>query len=471
MGVAPVDAERSRRIFGLETEYGVQHWNPGARPLSAEEVVRYLFRPVVEWGRSSNVFVRNGSRLYLDVGSHPEYATAECSTLEELIASDAAGDLILQDLIAKAEDHMAADGIGGRIYLYRNNADSSGSSYGSHENYLLRRRTEYRRLTEALVPFLVSRQILVGAGRVVPAGTWPDGSGTAHFAFSQRADFVQDGVSSSTTRSRPIINTRDEPHADASEYRRLHVIVGDTSLSEHTHLLRFGATDLLLRMIEAGFPLGDRVVAQPTRAVRQISHDLTGTARIALREGDASALELQEHYLGRARAFVDREGAHHERVEEILELWGAVLEAVRSQDFTPIEDRIDWAIKRRVLEDYRARHDLAWDSPRVAQLDLAFHDITEGRGLFRILRERGTVRRLLPEDAARDAVGAAPPTTRARVRADFIARARERGMDYAVDWTTLKLTDHPLHAISAKDPFETSSAAVDRLFERVGAAG
>ncbi|MCK6094817.1 Pup--protein ligase [Micrococcus sp. 2A] len=471
MGVAPADAERSRRIFGLETEYGVQHWNPGARPLSAEEVVRYLFRPVVEWGRSSNVFVRNGSRLYLDVGSHPEYATAECSTLEELIASDAAGDLILQDLIAQAEDHMAADGIGGRIYLYRNNADSSGSSYGSHENYLLRRRTEYRRLTEALVPFLVSRQILVGAGRVVPAGTWPEGSGTAHFAFSQRADFVQDGVSSSTTRSRPIINTRDEPHADASEYRRLHVIVGDTSLSEHTHLLRFGATDLLLRMIEAGFPLGDRVVAQPTRAVRQISHDLTGTARIALREGDASALELQEHYLGRARAFVDREGAHHERVEEILELWGAVLEAVRSQDFTPIEDRIDWAIKRRVLEDYRARHDLAWDSPRVAQLDLAFHDITEGRGLFRILRERGTVRRLLPEDAARDAVGAAPPTTRARVRADFIARARERGMDYAVDWTTLKLTDHPLHAISAKDPFETSSAAVDRLFERVGAAG
>ena len=471
IGVAPADAERSRRIFGLETEYGVQHWNPGARPLSAEEVVRYLFRPVVEWGRSSNVFVRNGSRLYLDVGSHPEYATAECSTLEELIASDAAGDLILQDLIAQAEDHMAADGIGGRIYLYRNNADSSGSSYGSHENYLLRRRTEYRRLTEALVPFLVSRQILVGAGRVVPAGTWPEGSGTAHFAFSQRADFVQDGVSSSSTRSRPIINTRDEPHADASEYRRLHVIVGDTSLSEHTHLLRFGATDLLLRMIEAGFPLGDRVVAQPTRAVRQISHDLTGTARIALREGDASALELQEHYLGRARAFVDREGAHHERVEEILELWGAVLEAVRSQDFTPIEDRIDWAIKRRVLEDYRARHDLAWDSPRVAQLDLAFHDITEGRGLFRILRERGTVRRLLPEDAARDAVGAAPPTTRARVRADFIARARERGMDYAVDWTTLKLTDHPLHAISAKDPFETSSAAVDRLFERVGAAG
>ena len=461
------DADRARRIFGLETEYGVQHWNPEGRPLSPEEVVRYLFRPVVEWGRSSNVFVANGSRLYLDVGSHPEYATAECSTLDELIASDGAGDLLLHDLVVQAEERMAADGVGGRIHLYRNNADSSGSSYGSHENYLLRRRTEYRRLTEALVPFLVSRQILVGAGRVVPAGTWPEGEGPAHFAFSQRADFVQDGVSSSTTRSRPIINTRDEPHADASEYRRLHVIVGDTNLSEHTHLLRFGATDLLLRMIEAGFPLGDRVVAHPTRAVRQISHDLTGTARIALREGEASALELQEHYLERARAFVAAEGAHHDRVGEVLTLWGEVLDAVRTGDRSRIEDRIDWAIKLRLLEDYRARHDLGWDAPRLAQLDLAFHDIDPDRGLFRLLLRRGAVARLLPEDAARSAVGTAPPTTRARVRADFVARARERGLDYAVDWTTLKLTDHPLHAIVTKDPFDTSSAAVDRLFERI----
>ena len=461
------DADRARRIFGLETEYGVQHWNPQGRPLSPEEVVRYLFRPVVEWGRSSNVFVANGSRLYLDVGSHPEYATAECSTLDELIASDGAGDLLLHDLVVQAEERMATDGVGGRIHLYRNNADSSGSSYGSHENYLLRRRTEYRRLTEALVPFLVSRQILVGAGRVVPAGTWPEGEGPAHFAFSQRADFVQDGVSSSTTRSRPIINTRDEPHADASEYRRLHVIVGDTNLSEHTHLLRFGATDLLLRMIEAGFPLGDRVVASPTRAVRQISHDLTGTARIALREGEASALELQEHYLERARAFVAAEGAHHDRVGEVLTLWGEVLDAVRTGDRSRIEDRIDWAIKLRLLEDYRARHDLGWDAPRLAQLDLAFHDIDPDRGLFRLLLRRGAVARPLPEDAARSAVEIAPPTTRARVRADFVARARERGLDYAVDWTTLKLTDHPLHAIVTKDPFDTSSAAVDRLFERI----
>lgn len=462
------DVDRARRIFGLETEYGVQHWNPGGRPLSPEEVVRYLFRPVVEWGRSSNVFVANGSRLYLDVGSHPEYATAECSTLDELIASDAAGDLILHDLVTRAQEHMAADGVGGRIHLYRNNADSSGSSYGSHENYLLRRGTEYRRLTEALVPFLVTRQLLVGAGRVIPPGLWPEDGAEAHFAFSQRADFVQDAVSSSTTRSRPIINTRDEPHADAARYRRLHVIVGDTNLSEHTHLLRFGATDLVLRMIEAGFPLGDRALSRPTLAVRQVSHDLTGTTRVDLREGEASALDLQEHFLERAHAFVAAEGAHHDRVPEVLDLWGEVLRAVRTGDRSRIEDRIDWAVKLRLFEDYRARQGLGWDAPRLAQLDLAFHDIDPDRGLFHLLRRRGAVARLLSADAGRAAVDAAPGTTRARVRADFIARARERGLGYAVDWTTFTLTDHPLHAISALDPFESSSVAVDRLFERIG---
>lgn len=456
-----------RRVFGLETEYGVQHWHPEGRRLSPEEVARYLFRPVVEWGRSSNVFVENGSRLYLDVGSHPEYATAECSTLDELIASDAAGDETMRGLISQAEERMHADGIEGSVYLYRNNADSAGSSYGSHENYLLRRRSEYRRLTEALVPFLVSRQILVGAGRVVPAGVWPEGGGEAHFAFSQRADFVQEGVSSSTTRSRPIINTRDEPHADASQYRRLHVIVGDSNLAEHTHLLRFGATDLMLRMIEAGWSLGDKEMPHPTEAIRQASHDLTGTARLALRDGTASALELQEHYLERAHAFVEAHGAHHDRVEEVLDLWEEVLEAVRSQDTSRIDTRIDWAIKHRLLEDYRSRHGLDWGSPRLAQLDLAFHDITRGRGLFQVLLERGRVDRAVDPALLEQALTRPPASTRAAVRAEFIRRARERGMAYAVDWTTMKLNDHPMHVISMKDPFETSPEAVEKLFDSV----
>ena len=456
-----------RRIFGLETEYGIQHWHPEGRRLSPEEVARYLFHPVVEWGRSSNVFVENGSRLYLDVGSHPEYATAECSSIDELLASDGAGDEMMRELIAQAEERMRADGIEGSVYLYRNNADSAGSSYGSHENYLLRRRSEYRRLTEALVPFLVSRQILVGAGRVVPAGVWPEGEGQAHFAFSQRADFVQEGVSSSTTRSRPIINTRDEPHADASRYRRLHVIVGDSNLCEHTQLLRFGATDLMLRMIEAGWPLGDKAMPHPTEAIRRASHDLTGTAPLTLREGQASALELQEHYLERAHAFVAARGAHHERVEQVLELWEEVLEAVRSQDISRIDTRIDWAVKLRLLEGYRERHGLDWSAPRLAQLDLAFHDLTRGRGLFQVLLERGRVERVIDPEAVRRARHQAPASTRAAVRSEFVRRARAAGLSYAVDWTTMKLNDHPLHVIQAKDPFDTSPAAVEKLFDTV----
>ncbi|MDO5635299.1 MAG: Pup--protein ligase [Micrococcus sp.] len=456
----------SRRIFGLETEYGVHHYAQQGRSLSAEEIARYLFRPVVEWGRSSNVFVTNGSRLYLDVGSHPEYATAECSRIEELIASDAAGDAIMRELLTQAEAAMHADGLHGSLYLYRNNADSAGNSYGSHENYLLRRGTEYRRLTQALVPFLVSRQILVGAGRVMPRA---DGV-PAHFAFSQRADYVQEGVSSSTTRARPIINTRDEPHADASRYRRLHVIVGDSNLSQHTHLLRFGTTDLLLRMLEAGHPVPSREMVQPTQAIRQISHDLTGTTPVDLREGRASALDLQRHYLEAVSRFVEREGAHHEQVPSILALWGEVIDAVAAQDFARIATRIDWAIKWALLQRYRERHGLDWDAPRLAQLDLAFHDISAGRGLFSVLTGRGAVETLVPDAEIQRARHEPPPTTRAAIRSAFITRARAAGTEYTVDWTTLKLNDHPLHVVNLKDPFESDVQCLDRLFDAVAGA-
>ena len=252
------DADRARRIFGLETEYGVQHWNPEGRPLSPEEVVRYLFRPVVEWGHSSNVFVSNGSRLYLDVGSHPEYATAEAATLHDVVAQDAAGERIVDDLRAQLQESLDAEGVGGTVHLFKNNVDSAGNSYGSHENYMISRRTEYARLVQVLIPFLVTRQILVGAGRVHPNGpadfgglTLGDGSHGPSYSFSQRADHIWEGSSSATTRSRPMINTRDEPHADAEHYRRLHVINGDSSMSQTTTALKIGTTDLMLRMISA----------------------------------------------------------------------------------------------------------------------------------------------------------------------------------------------------------------------------
>ena len=215
-----------RRIFGIENEYGVTCSFEGQRRLSPDEVARYLFRRVVSWGRSSNVFLRNGARLYLDVGSHPEYATPECDDLRQAVVHDKAGERILEGLVADAQQRLKDEGIAGEVYLFKNNTDSAGNSYGCHENYLVSRHGDFQRLSDVLIPFLVSRQIICGAGKVLQT---PRG---AIYCVSQRADHIWEGVSSATTRSRPIINTRDEPHADAEHHRRLHVIVGDSNMSE-----------------------------------------------------------------------------------------------------------------------------------------------------------------------------------------------------------------------------------------------
>ena len=265
--------------MGIETEFGITCTFHGQRRLSPDEVARYLFRRVVSWGRSSNVFLRNGSRLYLDVGSHPEYATAECDELPTLIAHDKAGERILQDLVVDAEARLAEEGIGGDIYLFKNNTDSAGNSYGCHENFLIARGGEFAKIADGLIPFLVTRQLIAGAGKVLQS---PRG---ASYCLSQRADHIWEGVSSATTRSRPIINTRDEPHADAERYRRLHVIVGDSNMSETTTLLKVGSAALVLEMIEAGVPLRDFTFENPIRAIREISHDITGRRPVRLAGG------------------------------------------------------------------------------------------------------------------------------------------------------------------------------------------
>ena len=233
-----------RRIFGLENEYGVTCTLRGQRRLSPDEVARYLFRRVVSWGRSSNVFLENGARLYLDVGSHPEYATPECDSIADLVVHDKAGERILEQLVDAAEARLREEGIRGVIYLFKNNTDSAGNSYGCHENYLTSRRDDFAHYAEVLIPFLVSRQIYAGAGKVLQTARG------AVFCLSQRAEHIWEGVSSATTRSRPIINTRDEPHADAERFRRLHVIVGDSNMSEYATFLKVGATSILLRMLE-----------------------------------------------------------------------------------------------------------------------------------------------------------------------------------------------------------------------------
>ncbi|MFG3498424.1 Pup--protein ligase [Streptomyces sp. NPDC047928] len=447
-----------RRIFGLENEYGVTCTFRGQRRLSPDEVARYLFRRVVSWGRSSNVFLRNGARLYLDVGSHPEYATPECDNVTELVTHDKAGERILEGLLVDAERRLHEEGIAGDVYLFKNNTDSAGNSYGCHENYLVARHGEFSRLADILIPFLVTRQLICGAGKVLQT---PRG---AVYCVSQRAEHIWEGVSSATTRSRPIINTRDEPHADAERYRRLHVIVGDSNMSETTMLLKVGATDLVLRMIEAGTVMRDLTLENPIRAIREVSHDTTGQRKVRLASGrEASALEVQREYYEKAADFVDRRGLRTGTVAQVLELWGRTLDAIEEEDLDRIGTEIDWVMKYKLLERYRAKHNMTMSHPRVAQIDLAYHDIHRRRGLYYLLEKKGQAARICNDLKIFEGKSVPPQTTRARLRGDFIRRAQEQRRDFTVDWVHLKLNDQAQRTVLCKDPFRSVDDRVEKL--------
>jgi len=446
-----------RRIFGLENEYGVTCTSHGQRRLSPDEVARYLFRRVVSWGRSSNVFLANGSRLYLDVGSHPEYATPECDSVRELVVHDRAGERILDDLVAAAEERLAEEGIRGTIYLFKNNTDSAGNSYGCHENYLTSRRDDLAHYSEVLIPFLISRQIYAGAGKVLQT------SRGAMFAISQRAEHIWEGVSSATTRSRPIINTRDEPHADAERYRRLHVIVGDSNMSEAATFLKVGATSLLLRMLEEpNVVLRDMTLENPIRAIREISHDLTCRRRVRLANGrEVSALDIQSEYLNRAIRFAETRGLSPEE-KQALDAWEHAVTTIE-RDPLSLDRTCDWVIKHTLVERYRERHGVALSDPRVALLDLQYHDISRERGIFYRLQDAGAVERVCSDDEIDVATNEPPQTTRARLRGEFIRAAKAKQRDYTVDWVHLKLNDQAQRTVLCKDPFKAYDERVEKL--------
>ncbi len=450
-----------RRIFGIETEYGVTCTFNGQRRLSPDEVARYLFRRVVAWGRSSNVFLTNGSRLYLDVGSHPEYATAECDSIPQLVTHDRAGERILEGLVVDAERRLREEGVFGDIYLFKNNTDSAGNSYGCHENFLVERRGEFARLAERFIPFLISRQLIAGAGKVLQT---PRG---AVYCLSQRADHMWEGVSSATTRSRPIINTRDEPHADADLYRRLHVIVGDSNMSETTTMLKVGSADLVLKMLEAGVVMRDMTLENPIRAIREMSHDITGKRTVKLTTGrELSALQMQWEYFEKASDFAERRGLVDEptgTTRRVLELWGRSLKAIEAEDLSLIDREIDWAIKWRLINRYMVKHQMDIDAPRVAQLDLAYHDINRNRGLYYMLERNGLVERVTTDLSVFEAKSVPPQTTRAKLRGDFVRRAQERRRDFTVDWVHLKLNDQAQRTVLCKDPFANVDERVERL--------
>ncbi len=449
-----------RRILGIETEFGVTCTHAGQRRLTPDEVSRYLFRRVVAWGRSSNVFLTNGARLYLDVGSHPEFATAECDSIREVVIHDKAGERILEGLAEEAQQRLADEGIVGDIYVFKNNTDSAGNSYGCHENYLIGRTGEFGHVSDMLIPFLISRQLICGAGKLTT------GHKRATYCVSQRADHIWEGVSSATTRSRPIINTRDEPHADAEKFRRLHVIVGDSNMSETTTLLKVGSADLVLRMAEAGVVMRDLALENPIRAIREMSHDMTGRRTVRLADGrSVSALDMQTEYLTRVRTFAEREGMTEGAHGRVLELWERTLRAIETDNLALVEREIDWVIKWRMIQRYAAKHHLALDDPRLAQLDLAYHDVNRRRGLFYLLQRRGLVTQEASDLQVFRAKTVPPQTTRARLRGEFVKAAQAKRRDFSVDWVHLKLNDQAQRTVLCKDPFASVDERVARLIE------
>ena len=449
--------------MGVETEFGVAAYDGSRQVLTPEEVARYLFRPVVAQHRSSNVFTSNASRLYLDVGSHPEYATAECDSLSQLLAYDKAGERIFHQLSQQCDEALRNDGFAGSTYLFKNNVDSRGNSYGAHENYLISRELALKSFGQQLLPFLITRQLICGAGKI--AGD--------KFVISQRADQVWEGVSSATTRTRPIINTRDEPHGDSHRYRRMHVIVGDSNMSEPTFALKVGSMLLVIEMLEAGFDLPDMELADPIAHIRDIAADPTGAIELTLAAGGTvTALEVQQRTLDAAKRWLEQrpdEGTPNEEMARVVDLWARVLDAIATQDFSGVDTEIDWVIKRKLLTQFKDRLGCGWDHPKLAQIDLTYHDINPERGLFYVLERKGLAARWIEDAAIEHAVDNPPATTRAAVRGEFLTAVRERGLAHNVDWVHLKVNRPEPRTVELQDPFANADDAAADLISWVRA--
>ncbi|WP_342455992.1 depupylase/deamidase Dop [Nocardiopsis sp. N85] len=442
-----------RRIMGIETEYGISvPGNPGANAMvtSTQVVNAYLAASAARARRArwdfeeenplrdargfdlarevadptqltdedlglANVILTNGARLYVD-HAHPEYSAPEVTNPRDAVLWDKAGERVMADAAARAG---ATPGIE-PIQLYKNNTDNKGASYGCHENYLMRRSTPFGDIVRHLIPFFVSRQVVVGSGKV---GIGSDGQGTG-FQISQRADFFEVEVGLETTLKRPIINTRDEPHADPDKYRRLHVIIGDANMSEISTYLKLGTTALVLSMIEDGFISVDLSLETPVADLRAVSHDPTLAHRVKLRDGRRmTALELQREYLDQARKYVeDRFGTDVDPdTVDVLNRWESVLTRLGSDPMS-LADELDWVAKLKVLEGYRSRDGLDWSHPRLQLVDLQYSDVRSDKGIYNRLVARGRIKRLLDEPHVQRAVTEPPEDTRAYFRGRCLAK-------------------------------------------------
>jgi Pup amidohydrolase len=412
----------------------------------------------------ANVILTNGARLYVD-HAHPEYSTPECTNPRDIVKWDKAGEQVMLDASRLAGTIPGA----APILLYKNNTDNKGASYGAHENYLMRRSTPFGEIVRNLTPFFVSRQVVTGAGRV---GIGQDGREHG-FQLSQRADYFEVEVGLETTLKRPIINTRDEPHADPEKYRRLHVIIGDANLAEVSTYLKVGTTALVLAMIEARFIGRDLTVDQPVRALRAVSHDPALKHLLKMSDGrELTAVQLQMEYLDLAKKYVeDRLGSDvDEQTADVLARWESVLTRLETDPMLCARE-LDWVAKLKLLNQYRDRDGLEWDDAKLHLIDLQYSDIRPDKGLYHRLVRMGRIERLLDDDEVADAMHVPPVDTRAYFRGRCLEKYADRIAAASWDSVIFDLPGHEsLQRVPTIDPLRGSRAHVGELLDRCDTA-
>jgi len=412
-------------------------------------------RPGPEYNRLLNKPLANGGRLYVD-GAHPEYSTPECTNPRQVVAYERAGVRVL-DACLRAMSRARGDE---QVLLYKNNSDGKGNSYGYHENYLLSRSVPFERVIQVLIPFLVTRQIYAGAGKV---GAENQTSPTA-YQISQRADFFECLVDLNTMVKRPIINTRDEPHADCAKYRRLHIIVGDANMAELSTYLKVGTLAVVLGMVEAGAEFPKIELEDPVLAIKEVSRDLDGKRSLKLVGGRATtAIAIQRAYLRTAMDFY----ACHELTQitkDILVRWEEVLDKLEHDPMLLVRE-LDWVAKRQMIRSYMEHKGCGWDDPRVAMLDLQYHDIRPEKGLYYALERGNLIDRLLRDCEVEKAERLPPPDTRAYFRGQCLSRFGRA--IYATSWTSVlfDVGNTTIKKIPLLDPLRGTESLTRELLE------
>ena len=412
--------------------------------------------PIEDESGLVNVILPNGSRYYVD-HAHPEYSSPECTSARDAVIWDKAGERILE-LSMEAARMVVPDGE--QIFIYKNNSDGKGNSYGCHENYLVDRSVPFPNLVKQLIPFFVSRQVFTGAGKVGAE----NGATGVDYQISQRADFFEVEVGLETTFKRPIINTRDEPHADAEKYRRLHVIVGDANMSEIATFLKVGTTGLILRMIEDDFIDEDFSLAEPVKSMRTVSHDPSCRTVLELADGrKMTPVEMQWEWFRLAKKY-SQDNEIDPGAEDVLDRWEHVLEGLERDPMT-LKRELDWVAKLSVLQAYQRRDDLGWDHPKMKLIDLQYHDVKRSKSLYWKLVTSGKIERIVSDPEIEHAVDHPPSDTRAYFRGECLRRYS--GSIVAASWDALIFDtgDEPLRKVPTLEPLRGTQEHVQSLLD------